>query len=353
MVPADQLQIDIFVTKAKPRPPPEKTEDQDDLALPKPSFAQGGIGGRTGSTDSLSSMMSQDHLMHSTHGDDDMVDAHLEESYADIIDLTNFEDEEDNDDPNDTILSNRIQQQGKLRRARTRKTIRREARNAAKGRSHVAGPEITPPEITVLDEEGDEITEAPFDPYDPFSSARIRAHSPTPSKGYDIEDDEDRHHTYSHGQGHAHLHQRKHSHGHGSKARPNTMVLLETGNLDPQGDAAIWIDSADYEAMQELSEMARPGKPKLAQVLEEEIELAGGSIIVGSESIRCPRPRPPTRYLPEYTEFPNGCLTDAIACGPVTLNTMVRKIVSSHISPGKIRQGDRTGHIALFSEDYE
>jgi hypothetical protein len=61
------------------------------------------------------------------------------------------------------------------------------------------------------------------------------------------------------------------------------MVLLETGNLDPQGDAAIWIDSADYEAMQELSEMARPGKPKLAQVLEEEIELAGGSIIVGSE----------------------------------------------------------------------
>lgn len=268
MVPADRLQIDIFVTKAKPaRAAPVEKADDEDLALPKPSFAAGGHG-RTGSSDSLASMLSQDHLMET----EDMVDEHLEENYADIIDLTNYEDEEDNDDPNELLLSDRIQQQGRLRRARTRKTIRREARNAAKarkdGHGHDHGP--APPQIMVSqgDEEGDEITEAPYDQYDPFSSVRMRAPSPAPS--HDYRDHADSHTASAHG-------------GERIKARPNSMVLLETGNLDPQGDAAIWIDSIDYEAMQVLSEMARPGKPKLAQVLEEEIELAQGSIIVGSE----------------------------------------------------------------------
>lgn len=291
MVPADQLQIDIFVTKAKPaRPPPEKTQGQedDDLAMPNPSFAKSSMGGHTGSSDSLASMMSQDHLMDNMHGEhengDTMVDDHLEESYADIIDLTNFEDEEDNDDPNELLLSDRMQKQGKLRRARTRKTIRREARDAARNRhhAHTATP-AGPPHITVShDEEGDEITEAPYDQYDPFSSSRFQAHSPLPSQSHDYEDGEDDNDIKSI------YHQGPQPHGHRqggrSKARPNTMVLLETGNLDPQGDAAIWIDSVDYEAMQELSEMARPGKPKLSQVLEEEIELAQGSIIVGSKS---------------------------------------------------------------------
>lgn len=336
MVPADRLQIDIFVTKAKPaRPAPQEKTDDDELAMPKPAFAAGAGMGRNGSSDSLASMMSQDHLMET----EDMVDAHLEENYADIIDLTNYEDEEDIDDPNESLLSDRIQQQGKLRRARTRKTIRREARNAAKvrkdphghqgyGHAHQHGP----PQITVSndDDEGDEITEAPYDQYDPFSSARMRAPSPAPSRGYD-----DDHHS-AHGRG-------GHDPSQKIKARPNSMVLLETGNLDPQGDAAIWIDSIDYEAMQVLSEMARPGKPKLAQVLEEEIELAQGSIIVGSESW----------LIDDFAGFSAKIHADPVACGPVTLNTMVRKIISTHISPGKIRQGDRTGHIALFSEDYE
>lgn len=61
------------------------------------------------------------------------------------------------------------------------------------------------------------------------------------------------------------------------------MVLLEDNGQDPTGDAALWIDEADYAAMNAMSEFARPGKPKLAKVLEEEIEQAQGRIIVASE----------------------------------------------------------------------
>jgi hypothetical protein len=42
-----------------------------------------------------------------------------------------------------------------------------------------------------------------------------------------------------------------------------------------------------------------------------------------------------------------------IACGPATLNTVVRNLVAKHISPARIRNGDKRGNIALYSEDYE
>lgn len=41
------------------------------------------------------------------------------------------------------------------------------------------------------------------------------------------------------------------------------------------------------------------------------------------------------------------------ACGPVTLNTVVRNLVSKNISPSRIHRGDKRGHIVVYSEDYE
>lgn len=41
------------------------------------------------------------------------------------------------------------------------------------------------------------------------------------------------------------------------------------------------------------------------------------------------------------------------ACGPITLNTVVRNLVSKQISPARMRHGDKRGHIAIYSEDYE
>lgn len=67
-------------------------------------------------------------------------------------------------------------------------------------------------------------------------------------------------------------------------SRTQSMVLLENSGADPNEDAGLWIDEADYAAMSVMSEMARAGKPKLSAVLEEEIEIAQGSLIVASRS---------------------------------------------------------------------
>jgi hypothetical protein len=67
-------------------------------------------------------------------------------------------------------------------------------------------------------------------------------------------------------------------------SRTQSMVLLEDAGQDPAGDAALWVDQADYDSMAVLSEMARPGKPKLAHILQEEVDQAQGSMIVASES---------------------------------------------------------------------
>ena len=65
------------------------------------------------------------------------------------------------------------------------------------------------------------------------------------------------------------------------------MVLLEDNGSDPTGDAALWIDQSDYAAMTVMSELARPGKPKLGNVLSEEIQQARGSMMVASEQSPC------------------------------------------------------------------
>jgi hypothetical protein len=103
----------------------------------------------------------------------------------------------------------------------------------------------------------------------------------------------------------------------------------------------LWVDQADYEAMATLSEYAIAGKPALGTMLEEEIASAGGSLIVTSKSA-------------SFTDVRHASSgADFIACGPTTLNTVVRNLVSKHISPSKIRNGDKSGHIAIYSEDYD
>jgi hypothetical protein len=67
-------------------------------------------------------------------------------------------------------------------------------------------------------------------------------------------------------------------------SRTGSMVLLEDNGGDVHGDAGLWIDQADFAAMNVMSEMARPGKPKLSAVLEEEIDRSSGAIAVASES---------------------------------------------------------------------
>nr|XP_031861634.1 uncharacterized protein CI109_002864 [Kwoniella shandongensis]KAA5528706.1 hypothetical protein CI109_002864 [Kwoniella shandongensis] len=352
MVPANQLQIDIFVTNAN--------KIRDEFAPPQPGFARGGHT-RRGSSDSVTSEMSMDSPIDA----DDSIDGHLSANYADVIDLTNYEDEEDVNDPAEHHLSETLQQQGKVRRAKSRRETKTKSRMvksptypptrlqstyqdeaeaqyvaAARGEhnprssyfSTQGGGERSSSNLAVdhspsnslympqsqpmLTSDSDrrqsyrsyaDSTYALYDPFGGGGSGRSIAPSPSPSMFFDD--------TQSIGGDSAREILSRTS-------RTQSMVLLEDAGSDPTGDAGLWIDEADYAAMSIMSEMARAGKPKLSAIVEEEIEIAQGSMIVTT-------------------------------CGPVTLNTVVRNLVSKHISPARIRRGDKRGQIAIYSEDYE
>ena len=317
--------------------------------------------------DSVTSEMSQEFPM----DDHETIDTHDgSTSYADVIDLTNYEDEEDVNDPAENQLSDRLQLQGKMRRAKSRKATRGDPKKSTKSpfypsnrRQHsILTPYDEPTRADVDSPQGpsgygsqyeaqspenslyapprafaspqDErrmsyrsLAESSYGRYDPFAGgpAGFRGVSPSASMMFDDAQS-------TAGESVRDLLSRQ--------SRTGSMVLLEDNSGDPTGDAALWVDQSDYAAMNALSEVARPGKPKLSTVLDEEIQQASGSMIVASESRG-------------YESIPARKLTRVSACGPATLNTVVRNLVSRRISPGKIRHGDRTGHIAIYSEDYE
>jgi hypothetical protein len=70
-----------------------------------------------------------------------------------------------------------------------------------------------------------------------------------------------------------------------------------------------------------VAERARAGRPAIQKILADEVERAGGSVIVG-------------------------------CCGPTSLIAVVRKNVAAQIDPSKVWRGDARGHIALVAEDF-
>lgn len=345
MVSADQLQIDIFVTKGQ--------RLKDDFAPPQPVFARGGTHSREASVGSVTSEMSVDS---SSADRDEAVENTLKESYADVIDLTNYEDEEDVNDPAENRLSNKLEQQGKLRRARSRKIAKR--KSAAK---LPRTPSYPPSRFqSTYSYDNPEESYAPINLgyghspasslYDPFQESRIPtvhssiAMSPSASQSMLVHSASQSmlsnstslsmlptsppfnpHHdkrqsirsvpdstntgndpfvagsSQEHGSssvGHSTLTDETQGAYPGDPfrdiqnalsrtSRTQSMVLLENSGADPNEDAGLWIDEADYAAMSIMSEMARAGKPKLSAVLEEEIEIALGSLIVASKSCGC------------------------------------------------------------------
>jgi len=81
-------------------------------------------------------------------------------------------------------------------------------------------------------------------------------------------------------------------------------------------------DDDDIEDLKFVSELARPGKPKLDRILGDEVENSSGATAVG-------------------------------CCGPTSLDALVRKVVAAHINPARVRDGDPRGNITLISEDFE
>ncbi|WVW86333.1 hypothetical protein I302_108377 [Kwoniella bestiolae CBS 10118] len=396
LVSTAQLEISIFVTKSH-RPSFRPQKSGDEFAPPRPGFVGGPAHQRRGSADSITSQLSVD-TDHDPQTDyDETVDSHLSSNYADIIDLTNYEDEEDVNDPAENVLSETLQKQGKIKRAKIRKAAKTNTRgntgppggsplyppnrqsqhqaqssydqplprqNSSYGvyQDYQQSPQrlstssyddpYAPRRPSGYDEGGYQsgqsnlyapqphqypqpqsapmmlsstsgsnydrrqsfrsLADSTYNQYNPFSGPGGGQYSMGPSPSPSIMNFDDN--ASVAGESVRDLLSRT--------SRTQSMVLLEDPDYGGKKDGGLWIDESDYVAMDILTELTIKGKPKLSDMLKEEIDLNLGNMIVAT-------------------------------CGPVTLNTVIRNLVSKHISPSKIRRGDKSGQIDIYSEDYE
>lgn len=337
----DRLQIDIYVTNGEksPRPARQRTDATPrpsdveklayDFAPPRPQYTDS----RVSSSDSLSSGPSS-KADEPQRGYYEGVDPETEMSYEETIGMTNFDDEEDVQDPQENEFSLHLQHEGRVRRARSRKAQKqREKRDkrlvSAAPTSPRASQPNSPkiPDSDVFEQLQNDVAptvqshgramstssaESVYDRYDPYNRRSEIAPSPTGSMVFD-EDENVRNTIMS------------------LSSRTQSMVQLEDTHdgkahkcegCGRHGAEMLWIDEADYAAASILSENARTGRPKLASIVGEELDTAIGSMIVAT-------------------------------CGPGPLNTALRNLVSKAIDPAKISRGDSRGHVTMYSEDFE
>lgn len=323
MVPKDALQLDIFVTSQSGyanRPPPlQSLYGTDDITLlpPRPQFAGAGHS-RRGSSDSVGSDMSQNNSSELAYLDPAIDGAYLDDDSsptADILDLTNYEDEEDTEEsPAQQELSSKLQKEGKVRRARSRRANK--GRHTSQTLQHTMRyPPTQPTSALPYMQDRDsgnfeELQQTPrasqysrnearYDPpqptlvapqpghayrmsmassvgpySDPFGDSRGRF-SPSPSlQTVDYDAKSYRGESPFAGRGFS-VH-----------SRQSSMVFMEGAHgsqEDNSVDAGLWLESTDYHSMSVIAEMARLGRPKLDVILQEEIDRARGTLGVGSK----------------------------------------------------------------------
>jgi len=251
-----------------------------------------------------------------------------------VLDLTNFDGEDDTRLPGETQLSHRLRKEGKLRRAKTRKS---------------QGAILAKLELdTRAVETRSQPTQSPFTSKHPppgFRSStppRELVHSPTASAGLRSPAPNDP------------LRPSSPMDGPFSplSPRPNSFLYADPGetsrtasptpstNTDAftvhdseayhshrptrhsRTQSKFGMDDAEAEDVPIVAERARPGRAKIDRIVADEAGRSRGAMVVA-------------------------------CCGPTSLNAMVRKSVATQIDPARILRGDMRASIALVSEDFE
>ncbi|KAG8678430.1 hypothetical protein FRC09_019847, partial [Ceratobasidium sp. 395] len=321
MVPnRDTLQIDIFVTNfaSNQRAPADvlslRGADGDTLAPPTPRFLRDGRSNSVVSTDSLDSALSSPSVADYDYVDggrvskDEPAEAPTDGDLGlHVLDYTNFDGEEDTRTAAETQLSKRVKREGRQRRARSRKIAAavtakialEEKRKSVKGffgvGSSVADEPLAAPQPRYAHESGTAsgsntpLTASPAGtprwPHSPLMTPNtIPANltdSPTLRPPLLPVDSVYRSSVAS----------SMFSHDDSRSA------VFGIGGLD---EPVLEMDEDEAEDVGVVAEMARPGKPKLPRILADEVEKAGGEIIVA-------------------------------CCGPTSLNAAMRKFVADQI----------------------
>ncbi|TFY79405.1 hypothetical protein EWM64_g4604 [Hericium alpestre] len=371
LVPRDLCQIDIFVTNFKlpAKGPPlspyspydpvtpitPSATDRDELAPPKAGFMKDNR--RKQNRASVDSDDGQD-------SDDSQVDNYVDLSYytgefqggraavpegelgheEDILDLTNFDGDNDERMPGEAQVNRTVRKEGKMRRALTRKGWKSKSRRNLEsyaGDSALKVPSWSedPPSlksrlsdsvklVTSRHGHGHKSSEmdlgmSSIKEADELSPSTTIQPSPRDSKGSSIT---------SPPQTSSALpepgHQPSLSLAIDSDARSVYSVASDMRDLLPQvGIGArgvqvqLEVDDREMHDISVMAEFARPGRPKLDLILKDEVAKSTGSLVVA-------------------------------CCGPTTLNAVMRKLVAAQIDPARIRCGDMSGSISFVAEDF-
>ncbi|KAH7889238.1 ferric reductase like transmembrane component-domain-containing protein [Phlebopus sp. FC_14] len=388
MVSSSSLQVDIYVTNFKPIASqlpfvptlqiPRRTRfalpeppSNEELQPPLPRFARDGLTHHhTQSSDSVESHDSYESDVDLSYytGDysDDEPSAPDELSFAhetNILELTNFDGDDDTALPGELHLSRSVKKQGKLRR-QSRKAGRagegkKDATDTWTGLPRTRSPSPSPaaararraqrtstlsavstdrllPISPLSDRRRSALSSdtelvSPVRTFLPYAETPFRTRRPSEA-------------TITVGRPTVKLVTPPHM-AHGGSTPSSQLSALNSwdGKSEAAGSSRGLVSSSsqtmtvtdassdrvrlemdEREAMDVdvVAEHARPGKPKLDKVIADEVEVAKQGVIVA-------------------------------CCGPTSLNAMVRKIIAAQIDPGRIRRGDMRGSIALVSEEFE
>ncbi|KAH9926197.1 ferric reductase like transmembrane component-domain-containing protein [Fomitopsis serialis] len=361
MIPAPELQVDIFVTnvKAGPKSAPalrRVPSDHDVFAPPAPRFARQTHLSPNERPESVASVDSDYESEMESFVDLSYYTGEFHEENGElgheehVLDLTNFEGDDDTAMPGESQFNQSVKREGRLRRAasqraanllKSKKKQRRDSRN-----DHYPPAQAQGSSVRLVDRNpSDDMSSASiqeqrrdallpiYTDVEPASSSKspASAHpffSPSPLSV------QSPHSTLVPNSSTSTLPGFSDSPNPNPKRSSEMSAWSEAGSLAalisevdvPRSKSGeqikLELDEQEVQDVGFVAEHARPGKPKLDRILADEVQQAQGAIVVG-------------------------------CCGPLTLNAVVRKVIAAQIDPGRIRRGDMSGSITLISEDFE
>ncbi|KAA1471129.1 hypothetical protein DENSPDRAFT_837057 [Dentipellis sp. KUC8613] len=362
LVPPDLLQVEIFVTNFKippkgqpfsPYPITPSTAGFQEFAPPTPGFLK---------EDRRRQQNRASVDTFDGHDSDDSQDSYVDLSYytgefgADgaptgelgheehILDLTNFDGDNDERMPGEAQVNRKVRKEGKIRRALSRRVGTQKSRRGAEDHATGSKPNLTV-STSAITPHGSSSFLSPLPPV----AETVRLISPVHHRhtsetdlgtskiieAYELPSPEGSQSTALESPPRPISHQSDTASKHPSLAltmepdtrsvysHPNSMhALMPQVEMGAGGEQVqLELDDREMLDLSVMAEFARPGRPKLDVILRDEVTKATGLVAVA-------------------------------CCGPTTLNAVMRKLVAAQIDPGRIRRGDMSGSISFIAEDF-
>lgn len=373
MVSPSELQIDIFVTNAKPMIRAFSTHGipTNPLAPPAPRFAQEDTShsskfekkghSPSPSTTTTESDNDYDSVVDLSYYESEVANEEKGELGHDehILDLTNFEDDDDTALPGEALLSMAVKEEGRARRSFWRRSLAIGGKLEQEHRASYYGPAARST-ARLLDDGPSSHAMRSLAPIPETGSSRVQLTSPlsastsTPTSAAPLLGDRDpprftfppvssrtpspppNGKRVSFGQSRSESPRPASTISQWSDAHSLAALVSEAA---AEEHIRLELDDEEVQDISVIAERTRAGRPVFQRILADEVERAKGSVIVGCEYLLLLYSH---RYLTAWL----------LGCGPTSLNAVVRKSIAAQIDPSRIRRGDYRGHISLVAEDF-